>query len=87
MSRHEEEDHPHKKYSKISLKVRPYSIQKRQLLIDLVIGKSDSLTKTSKKLNIKLSTAKLILRKYRKTGVLFNKNMNAKAIKTEKIEN
>jgi transposase len=36
------------------------------------------LTKTSKRLNIKLSTAKLILRKYRKTGELFNKNMGGK---------
>lgn len=87
MSLHEEEDQPHKKYSKISLKVRLCSIQKRQLLIDLVIGKGDSLTKTSKKLNIKLSTAKLILRKYRKTGVLFNKNMAVKAKKIEKNEN
>ena len=83
----EEEDHHHKKYSKISLKVRLESMQKRQILIDLVIGKGDSLTKTSKKLNIKLSTAKLILRKYRKTGVLFNKNMNARDKKRGRIEN
>ena len=40
------------------------------------------MTKTSKRLNIKLSTAKLILRKYRKTGELFNKNMGGKPKKT-----
>jgi transposase len=51
------------------------------MLIELVISQGESLTKTAKKLNIKLSTAKLILRKFRNTGTLFNKNMNARAKK------
>jgi hypothetical protein len=33
-----------------------------------VLNQGKSLTKTAKKLNLKLSTAKLILRKYRRTG-------------------
>lgn len=33
-----------------------------------MLNQGKSLTKTAKKLNLKLSTAKLILRKYRRTG-------------------
>jgi hypothetical protein len=33
-----------------------------------VINQGNGLTKTAKKLNLKLSTAKLILRKYKQTG-------------------
>jgi transposase len=50
----------------------------------MVVERGESLTKTSKKLNIKLSTAKLILRKYRKTGEIFHKNMGAKIKKNSK---
>ena len=39
-------------------------------MIDLVLNQGLGLTKMSKKLNIKLSTAKLILRKFRRTGQL-----------------
>lgn len=84
MGEEAEQDHSHKKYSKISLKVSHVSMQKRRILMEAVIGKGESLTRTSKKLNIKLSTAKLILRKYRKTGVLFNKNMSARGKKVER---
>lgn len=87
MLNHRNDESPHKKYSKISLKVLLPFMQKRQILIDLIVGKGESLTKTSKKLSIKLSTAKLILRKYRKTGELFNKNMSAKAKKQQRTEN
>lgn len=83
MGKEGEMEQSHKKYSKISLKVRVKSMQKRQILIEAVIGKGKSLTRTAKKLNIKLSTAKLILRKYRKTGVLFNKNMSARGRKSQ----
>lgn len=34
-----------------------------------------SVVKASKKLGIKISTAKLILKKYKETGVIFNKKM------------
>jgi hypothetical protein len=34
----------------------------------MVINQDCGLTKTAKKLNLKLSTAKLILRKYKQTG-------------------
>lgn len=34
----------------------------------MVINQGCGLTKTAKKLNLKLSTAKLILRKYKQTG-------------------
>jgi transposase len=43
----------------------------------------DSLTKTAKKLKIKLSTAKLILKKYKKTGILMNKKLRNTKKKTE----
>jgi ribosomal protein S25 len=36
---------------------------------------NDSLTKTAKKLKIKLSTAKLILKKFKKTGILMDKKL------------
>jgi transposase len=57
------------------------------MMIELVIERGESLTKVSKKLNIKLSTAKLILRKYRKTGLLFDKRMNCKAKKGSNSDN
>jgi len=54
-------------------------IQKRQTLVSCVIDSGESLTKVAKRLKIKLSTAKLILKKYRNTGILFNKKLrNAK---------
>lgn len=34
-----------------------------------------SVVKASKKLGIKISTAKLILKKYKETGAIFNKKM------------
>jgi len=50
-------------------------------LVDSVVHDSQSLTKISRKLNIKLSTAKLILRKYKQTGVILDKKMrNAKKV-------
>lgn len=56
-------------------------MQKRQILVDSVVHDSQSLTKISRKLNIKLSTAKLILRKYKQTGVILDKKMrNAKKV-------
>lgn len=38
------------------------------MLVELVIRQGCGLAKTAKKLNLKLSTAKLILRKYKQTG-------------------
>jgi hypothetical protein len=51
--------------------------------VDKVLGLQESLTHTARRLHIKLSTAKLILKKYKKTGQIFDKKMrNAKKEET-----
>jgi len=63
-----------KKYSKINYKVHIYPIiQKRMLLIDLIVNKGGSITETSKKLNVKLPTAKAILSSFRKKNHVFQR--------------
>lgn len=61
--------------ARISLKVRMFLTQRRQNLIDLIEKEEFTLCRAARKLNIKFSTARLILKKYEETGTFFNKNM------------
>lgn len=47
------------------------------------MNQGQSLTKTAKKLNLKLSTAKLILRKYKQTGKFHIRKLRRHALPTE----
>lgn len=55
------------------LKCTYLKIQKRKELIDLVDNKKMSIAKAGRKLHIKASTAKLIVKKYRETGLFTTK--------------
>ncbi len=60
-----------KHYARISTKV-PFSLtQRRQNLVDLVLGKNYSIGRAAYRLKIKLSTAKMIVKKYRDHGRFF----------------
>lgn len=50
--------------------------KRRNQLIDLVIEKGKGVAQASKRLNIKLSTAKHILKTYAEKGYLYNKKMH-----------
>lgn len=58
-------------YSKIDLEVHDLLTQTRKKLVELVIEDQRSISKTASKLGIKLSTAKIIIRKYKLTGEFF----------------
>lgn len=58
-------------YSKISLDVNHTITQSRKKLVKLVIEDERSLSKSAAKLGIKLSTAKIIIKKYKLTGEFF----------------
>jgi len=60
-----------RKYDRVTLDVLSFIIQNRKLLVELVVQNERSLTKTAKKIGIKLSTAKLILRRFKKTGTYY----------------
>ena len=51
--------------------------------MELVINQGLGLTKTAKKLNLKLSTAKLILRKYKQTGKFHIRQLRPKSSPAE----
>ena len=51
-----------------------------------MIDQGFSLTKVAKKLKIKLSTAKLIVKKFKKTGILFNKRLRNSKKELKQIE-
>ena len=53
------------KYAKISLEVQMYWVQTRVKLATLVLEDSLSIAKSAKNVGIKLSTAKLIIKKYK----------------------
>lgn len=59
---------PNIKYSRIGESVNLYIMQRRVKLIDLVIHQRYKIVRASKMLKIKQSTAKSILKQYRKTG-------------------
>ncbi len=50
-------------------------MQRRQSLVDKVEKEGLSISKVAKTLRINISTAKLILKKYKETGSFFNKRM------------
>jgi len=60
-----------RKYDRVTLDVLSFIIQNRKLLVELVVQNERSLTKTAKKIGIKLSTAKLILRRFKQTGTYY----------------
>ena len=64
--------------AKISSKVSPFPMKRREELIQEVIFNEKSITYAAKKLRIKYSTARIIIIKYRETGSIFNKNMHKK---------
>lgn len=57
-----------KRNAKISLKVKFRLFQRRQRLIALVMEKGFSIGKASGRVGIKLSTAKLIVLRFKRTG-------------------
>lgn len=65
------EDKPHRTYAKISFAVTFALCQKRQQLVDMVVHEERSISKIARRLGIKLSTAKLIIRNYKTDGRLF----------------
>lgn len=60
-----------KKYDRVDLEVYYINIQTRKQLIYSVIEDDRSISKTAKKLGIKLSTAKVILKRYKTDGSFF----------------
>lgn len=71
------------KYAKISLEVHRFQTQDRIKLTTLVIDDSLSIAKSAKKVGIKLSTAKLIIKKYKQEGTFFE----SRTEKKKRIEN
>jgi len=59
------------RYAKISLKVLNRIIKRRQQLVELVFEKSLSISKASKRLRIKNSTARLIIKRFEEDGTYF----------------
>lgn len=53
-------------------------MQRRQNLVDLVLEKSYSIGRAAARLKIKLSTAKMIVKKYRDHGTFFEKKSASK---------
>ena len=51
------------------------AIKKRQKLVNLVLSQQSSIAKAARKLMIKVSTAKLIIRRFKQTGTFFEKKM------------
>ena len=73
--------------AKISSKVTPFPIQRREELIQEVIHNEKSITYAAKKLRIKYSTARIIIIKYRETGSIFNKNMHKRDLRQTSEDN
>lgn len=61
------------KKMKISNKVPQILAQRRIKLIDLVLNKGFTVVKASKLLQLKLCTARNILNKYKKMGLIYDK--------------
>jgi transposase len=71
------------RYARISLKVNSTLSQKRKQLVKEVIENNQLISKAAKKLNLKLSTAKLIVKRYREEGSFFE----SKTEMVKRIEN
>lgn len=61
------------KYAKISTEVPMIFIQKRLELIKMVTIDKSQISPAGRKLGIKESTAKLIIKRFRETGTIFEK--------------
>ena len=72
------------KKMKISVNVLFFIIQRRNKLIDLVLKQNITVVKASKKLELKVCTARSIIAKYVKEGVVYEKNMKTKP-KSKKV--
>ena len=57
------------------------SIQRRMQLVELVVKSNKSISKAAKMLSIKLSTAKLIVKRWRDDGTFFQSKANIKLSK------
>ena len=64
----------HIRYAKIALEVYLCLTQKRQKLVKMVLEDGWTINKARKKLGIKPSTAKLIIKKYKTTGTFSSRN-------------
>lgn len=53
-------------------------------LTSMVIDEGHSIARAAKKLNLKSSTAKLIMKRYRETGTFYQKRDSNTSIKEEK---
>lgn len=62
-----------KRYALISYDVLFPPTQKRMRLIEMIEKEGATIVRAAKKLRIKLPTAKVILRNYRKKGVVLDK--------------
>lgn len=74
---------------KISLNVHLYLTKRRQKLIDMVQNQKLTVVKASKKLELKVCTARSILTKWTKKGVIYNKKMSKYGVaknKTDKVQ-
>jgi len=61
-------------------------MQKRKRLVEMIINEGFTLSKVSKKLKLKLTTARLILKKYKQTGAFPMRNFRKKSSKNEKMD-
>jgi transposase len=52
----------------------------------LIVNEGLTLSKVSKKLKLKLTTARLILKKYKETGAFPMRNFKKKMVKSEKTD-
>jgi len=52
----------------------------------MIMNEGFSLSKVSKKLKLKLTTARLILKKYKETGAFPMRNFKKKMVKSEKTD-
>ena len=63
-------------------------MKKRKKLIEMVMNLKKSIVQSARQLKLRLSTAKLILKKYKQTGILFEKKMSTYCRrKKEYVEN
>lgn len=62
---------PSHHYSTITLEVPPLQIQTRKALVDLVISMGFSIGQAARRLKVKLSTAKMIVKRFRTQGDFF----------------
>lgn len=77
---------PKRRYAQISISVPCILSQRREIFVRGVLSEGLSISQAAKKYNIKLSTAKLIFKKYRETGMFFPKKIDRRRINHKKNE-